>query len=73
MAPSPLDISSAPFPVIGQTADLDLHIQAMMNILPNFDSIITTDTTERAMVKKFSPNQRTTVVPSPFAFGGKKP
>ena len=67
----PVDISDAPFPVIGQTADLDIHVQAIKDIIPVFDSIATTDSTEWAMVKKLNPDQRTTVLPSPFAFNGK--
>jgi hypothetical protein len=46
----PPDLDTLPCPLLGQTADYDMHIQAVLPWLRMFDEIIVTDHTEHAGV-----------------------
>ncbi|RMG48826.1 MAG: hypothetical protein D6718_00945, partial [Acidobacteria bacterium] len=62
----PVDLDRAPCPVVGFTADYDLHIQAVHEWLERFDLLLVTDTTEWRDVKKLV---EAPVVTFPKVFG----
>lgn len=62
----PPDLDSLPCPLLGQTADYDMHIQAMLPWLRLFDQILVTDHTEHAGVRPLVDAPVTTV---PKSFG----
>lgn len=62
----PPDLDSLPCPLLGQTADYDMHIQAMLPWLRLFDEVLVTDHTEHAGVRPLVDAPVTTV---PKSFG----
>ena len=62
----PPDLDSLPCPLLGQTADYDMHIQAMLPWLRLFDEVLVTDHTEHAGV---SPLVKAPVTTIPKSFG----
>jgi hypothetical protein len=62
----PPDLDSLPCPLLGQTADYDMHIQAMLPWLRLFDQVLVTDHTEHAGVRPLVDAPVTTV---PKSFG----
>ncbi len=62
----PTDLPSLPCPLLGHTADFDLHVQALAPWLEAFDTVLVTDQTEWADTRKICSRP---VVTYPKVFG----
>jgi hypothetical protein len=68
----PPDLQTLDCPLIGQTADYDLHLQTVYPWLRLFDELVVTDTTEYRDVAKLV-DARVSTFPKPFALPLKLP